>query len=98
MVGSVCVGRLAGHEVDESLEGDGAYPVGIHYAHDAGELVVTLVATERICEARSPWRLSPQQHTYKKNHSKTLILCMRRYKCVQFTLFIVEYCAKDLAH
>lgn len=52
MVGSVCVGRLAGHEVDEGLEGDDAHPVGVHYAHDAGELVFTLEAAERNCEAQ----------------------------------------------
>lgn len=51
MVGSVRVGRLAGHEVDEGLEGDDAHPVGIHYAHDARELVLTLVGGKQIGEA-----------------------------------------------
>lgn len=51
LVGSVRVRRLAGHEVDEGLEGDEAHPVGVHYAHDARELVFTLEATERNCEA-----------------------------------------------
>lgn len=50
LVGGVCVGCLAGHEVDEGLEGDDAHPVGIHYAHDAGELVLTLEATESDCD------------------------------------------------
>lgn len=53
MVGSVRVGRLAGHEVDEGLEGDDAHPVWVHYAHDAGELVLTLKATERNRETHS---------------------------------------------
>lgn len=47
LVGCVRVRRLAGHEVDEGLEGDDAHTVGIHYTHDAGELILTLVATER---------------------------------------------------
>lgn len=63
LVGSVCVGRLAGHKVDEGLEGDEAHPVGIHYAHDAGEFVLTLMTTERVCEARLPRRQSPRQQT-----------------------------------
>lgn len=42
LVGGVCVGCFAGHKVDECLEGDEAHSVGIHYAHDAGELVFTL--------------------------------------------------------
>lgn len=46
LVRCVRVGRLAGHEVDEGLEGDGAHPVGIHNAHDAGELVLPLKAAE----------------------------------------------------
>lgn len=53
LVGSVRVGRLAGHEVDEGLEGDDAHPVWVHYAHDAGELVLTLKATEKNCETHS---------------------------------------------
>lgn len=44
LVGRVRVGRLAGHEVDEGLEGDDAHPVGVHHAHDAGELALPLVA------------------------------------------------------
>lgn len=51
LVGSVRVGRLAGHEVDEGLEGDDAHPVGIHYAHDARELVLTLVGRKQNGEA-----------------------------------------------
>lgn len=52
LVGSVCVSCLAGHEVDKGLEGDDTHPVGIHYAHDAGELVFTLEATESNCDAQ----------------------------------------------
>lgn len=52
LVGSVCVGRLPGHEVDEGLESDDAHPVGIHDAHDARELILPLVAGRRKCKAR----------------------------------------------
>lgn len=69
MVGGVRVGRLAGHEVDEGLEGDDAHPVGIHDAHDAGELVLTLVATERNCDPESPWLPIP---TATKTHGNAL--------------------------
>lgn len=48
LVRRVRVGRLTGHEVYEGLEGDDAHSVGIHYAHDAGELVFPLVARERL--------------------------------------------------
>lgn len=47
LVGCVRVGRLARHEVYEGLEGDDAHSVGVHCAHDAGELVFPLVATDR---------------------------------------------------
>lgn len=53
LVGSVCIGRLTGHEVDEGLEGDYAHSVGIHNAHDTRELVLTLVARERNYEAHA---------------------------------------------
>lgn len=46
LVGCVRVCRFLGHEVDEGLERDGAAVVGVHDAHDAGELGVTL-ATRR---------------------------------------------------
>lgn len=61
LVGRVCVGGLTGHEVDEGLEGDGAHPVGIHHAHDAGELTLPLVAENRNCDAQESWRQLPQQ-------------------------------------
>lgn len=50
LVGGIRVSCFARHKVDEGLEGDDAHPVGIHYTHDAGELVFTLVAPERTCE------------------------------------------------
>lgn len=53
LVGGVGVGRLAGHEVDEGLEGDDAHPVGIHYAHNAGELILTLVARKKNYESQT---------------------------------------------
>lgn len=53
LVGSVCVSRLTGHEVDEGLEGDDAHPIGIHYAHNAGELILPLLARQRKCEAQT---------------------------------------------
>lgn len=52
LVGRVRVGGLAGHEVDEGLEGDDAHPVGIHHAHDARELVLPLVVENRNCHAQ----------------------------------------------
>ena len=42
LVGSVCIGSLSGHEVDEGLEGDEAQSVGVHNAHDARELCLAL--------------------------------------------------------
>lgn len=69
LVGSVCVGRLAGHEVDEGLEGDDAHPVGIHYAHDAGELVFTLEATESNCNAKATVVTVPNA-THSNNTAK----------------------------
>lgn len=46
LVGCVRVCRFLGHEVNEGLERDGAAVVGIHDAHDAGELGVTLATRE----------------------------------------------------
>lgn len=53
LVGRVRVGRLPGHEVYEGLEGDDAHPVGIHYAHDAGELILPLVVRKGRCKAET---------------------------------------------
>lgn len=61
LVGRVRVGGLAGHEVDEGLEGDEAHPVGIHYAHDAGELTLPLVVENSNCDAQGSWRQLTQQ-------------------------------------
>lgn len=44
LVGRVGISRFPGHEVDEGLERHGAGVVGIHDAHDASELGVTLAA------------------------------------------------------
>lgn len=64
LVGCVRVGGLAGHEVDEGLEGDDAHPVGIHHAHDARELTLPLVVENRNCHAQESWRQLPRQkHT-----------------------------------
>lgn len=64
LVGRVRVGSLAGHEVDEGLEGDDAHPVGVHHTHDARELTLSLVVENRNCEAQESWRQFPQQkHT-----------------------------------
>lgn len=53
LVGRVRVGRLPGHEVDKGLEGDDAHPVGIHNAHDAGELILPLVVRKGKCKAKT---------------------------------------------
>lgn len=42
LFGCVRLGCLAGHEVDESLEGDHARVVGVHQSHDACKLHFTL--------------------------------------------------------
>lgn len=42
LLGCVCLGSLAGHEVDEGLEGDHARVIGVHQSHDAGKLHLTL--------------------------------------------------------
>lgn len=47
LVGSVCVGSLTGHEVNEGLEIDQSQPVGVHDAHDAGKLCLSLGTTQR---------------------------------------------------
>lgn len=42
LVGRVCISRFPGHEIDEGLERHRAGAVGIHDAHDASKLGVTL--------------------------------------------------------
>lgn len=61
LVGRVGVGGLAGHEVDEGLEGDDAHPVGIHHTHDAGKLTLPLVVENSNCDAQESWRRLTQQ-------------------------------------
>lgn len=53
LVSRVRVGRLPGHKVNEGLEGDDAHPVGVHYAHDAGELILPLVMRKGRCKAKT---------------------------------------------
>lgn len=47
LLGCVRLGCLAGHEVDEGLEGDHARVVGVHQSHDAGKLHLTLARGNR---------------------------------------------------
>lgn len=52
LFGSVGVGRLSGHEVEEGVEEDEAAVVGIHDGHDALEIdVALLVLAERVAQA-----------------------------------------------
>lgn len=65
LVGRVRVGRLPRHEVNEGLEGDDAHPVGVHYAHDAGELILPLVERKGRCKAETLAKRLPCQGTRK---------------------------------
>lgn len=56
---SVGFGSLAGHEVDEGLEGHHACVVGVHQGHNAGELHLTLSGHN---QTKQPMRL--KRHVY----------------------------------
>lgn len=78
LVGGVCVCRFSGHEVNEGLEGDGATSIGIHDAHDASELSITLAEGKTKTKQVNPEKTGAVG--YKDRHGQMLTHLKERHR------------------